>query len=42
MRKLLYEIYNALAGIVDSLTPEEPEPQTEVNSTRSMKKKGAK
>ena len=40
MRKLLYEIYNALSGIVTALTPVEPEPQVELeplSDTRTIR-----
>ena len=45
MRKLLYEIYNALSGIVTALTPAEPEleavmePLSETRTIRGGKKK---
>ncbi len=43
MRKLLYEIYNALASIVNTLTPAEPEePETDVQNNRRVSKGGTK
>lgn len=40
MRKLLYEIYNALASIVNTLTPAEPE--TDIQNNRRVTKGGTK
>ena len=37
MRKLLVAMYDALASIVTILTPEEPEPETNVSNTRTIK-----
>ena len=38
MRKLLYEVYNALASLLTILVP--PEPETQVTTTRKKKSGG--
>ena len=40
MRKLLYEVYNALASLLTILVPPEPEPGPQVTTTRKKKTGG--